>query len=137
MNREIRFRGKRVDNNNWVFGYFYEECGSTYIFEDKQKQMRSELYRNCPFKVNPETIGQFTGLLDKYGKEIYEGDIVVFIFENGTESLPYLVFFEDGSWWVNNSQTKQYDHLYHNLHNIKVIGNIHENPELLETEVES
>ena len=74
MKREIRFRGIRFDNGEWTYGYFYQENDNTYIIEDCQKE--SMLNRNIPYKVDPDTVGMNTGLKDKKGKEIYEGDIL-------------------------------------------------------------
>lgn len=69
----IKFKAKRLDNNTWVEGYFYAECGNTYIIENRQEE--SMLNRNITYEVDPTTVCQFTGLLDCEGNEIWEGDI--------------------------------------------------------------
>lgn len=71
MNRTIKFRGKSADNRKWITGYYYHECGNTYIVEDRQSL--SETSRNVPYVVIPETVGQFTGLFDKNGKKSMKG----------------------------------------------------------------
>lgn len=76
MERKILFKAKRLDNGEWVEGYFYAECGNAYIIEDRQKH--SMLNRNEAVLVDPSTVCQFTGLKDCDGNEIYEGDIIDF-----------------------------------------------------------
>lgn len=70
----IKFKAKRLDNSEWVEGYFYAECGNAYIIEDRQSE--SMLNRNEAVLVDPSTVCQFTGLKDFEGNEIWEGDIV-------------------------------------------------------------
>lgn len=72
--RQIKFKAKRLDNGEWVEGYYYSECGKSYIFEDRQKE--TMLHRNHPYEIDPSTICQFTGLKDCMLEDIWEGDII-------------------------------------------------------------
>ena len=70
----IKFKAKRLDNNTWVEGYFYAECGNAYIIEDRQSESR--LNRNEAHQVDPSTVCMFTGLKDCEGNELYEHDVI-------------------------------------------------------------
>lgn len=125
MTREILFRGKRVNNGEWVEGsYWYSRRSNTYqhfVFDDEGVWVG----------VDPNTVGRFTGLTDRNGVKIFEGDIVrygdtihrvVFEQRNGTAYFG-LVYAA--------CETLPFGH-YQDLKQIEVIGNVYDNQELLE-----
>lgn len=133
MNRTIKFRGKSADNGKWITGYYYHECGNTYIVEDRQSL--SETSRNVPYVVIPETVGQFTGLFDKNGKEIYEGDIlhtVTFGFE--PEEYTAIILYDNCRFQLSNGRNLFYfgQSDLTKMDDTIVIGNIYDNPELID-----
>lgn len=112
MNRVIKFRGKRVDNGEWVYGYYFVGMNDTHWI------VTSEFIF---IPIQKETVGQFTGLKDKNGKEIYEGDIV-----EDNESLSIVEYDSYGTY----SPFGHGDYATISTW-VTVIGNIHDNPELL------
>lgn len=125
MNREILFRGKNP-NEEWVSGdliLVIEE--EPHIFYKTQEDIINERISNET--VVKETVGQYTGLTDKNGNKIFEGDIVEFT----NLDLPNMVIrFDNGSFMLCEDEYSTYEELRMN-YVVEVIGNIHDNPELL------
>lgn len=118
--REILFRGKTLYKGEWITGYLSKEpADSNYYIQPVGKNI-------CDV-VNPETVGQFTGLLDKNGKKIFEGDIVKY--ENKIYEIKYLEKY--ARFAPTNKSTVFMVCAFNHL---EVVGNIYDNPELLEGE---
>ena len=130
--REIKFRGKRVDNGEWVYGDLIHNAFDGYrIFP-----VGIKTDGNYPVEVVPETVGQFTGLHDKNGKEIYEGDKCKIKFDiSKVEDYIYNSLTEkeiksgEREFIVESPLFNNQPEL--NCDDIEVIGNIHENPEII------
>jgi uncharacterized phage protein (TIGR01671 family) len=120
--REILFRGKRKDNGEWVYGALY----SYYDFKRTIVQILTDRTNGIPdaYEVIPETVGQFIDITDKNGKKVFEGDIVKGIFYGFP--LPIENFVLTIGW---QEDIAGYGANY--FENVEVIGNIHDNPELL------
>jgi uncharacterized phage protein (TIGR01671 family) len=152
--REILFKGKRIDTGEWIEGYYRKTCGCSLIICDEGDDMYG-------VAVIPSTIGQYTGLTDKNGKKIFDGDVVEYEhelsgflrFELGEDYKPrrshschwddkhylhykrnYIVEWkEKDARWILRNGSDQHDlrRISLSMHNGIVIGNIHDNPELL------
>ena len=149
--REILFRGKRIDNGEWVEGFYsrvtnnWEQKNVHFItcFKDLDN---GETVLTRQEIVIPETIGQYTGLTDKNGKKIFEGDIVTApyidpIFHSkwneGNPTENTVVKYADGVFYIEYIESKHKITLFGLLDGEKeaeVIGNIHDNPELMRGE---
>ena len=140
MKRTIKFRGKRADNGKWVYGDLIHgvgyKYGNSYILPNQQW-----LPKDCDpldgYKVIPETLGDFTGLTDCNGKEIYEGDIVITYWGNDYEdkSLKGVVTWDKAALKILiHGREIDYFNLFNStpLESYEVIGNIHDNPELIQ-----
>lgn len=130
MKREILFRGKRIDNGEWVYGSLVLVCDGETL---KRYPCIVISYNHDTFdwhEVDPKTVGQFTGLTDKNGVKIFEGDIPDHYAMSG------YVMFENGMFSMSNNANTQFCNCkqplaFHNVKDMEVIGNIHDNPELI------
>lgn len=141
MIRGIKFRGKRLDNGEWVYGYYAVIHHSLTEIDHKTNTIvrvgveeiphiyNDEINDNCCNwkEVEPDTVGQFTGLLDKDGKEIYEGDIL----QVDGEAVMYVVEWHDAGLKARQISNRSTIGLSNWKKYSTVIGNIHDNFELL------
>ena len=138
--KEILFRGKRIDNGEWIEGYYVKTVD--YLTDSAVHliiELPSAFYPRGEiageYEINSSTVGQYTGLTDKNGKKIFEGDIVEF--RTSLKKYYAKVYYKKGMWSL---YIKGFNDRYmlsvavENDYSVKVIGNIHDNPELLEVE---
>ena len=130
--RESLFRGKRVDNGDWTYGYLFVCWDRCYILWG--------MSGDNPIKeeVVPETVGEYTGLTDKNGKRIFEGDIVRYRPEYWCYPQHSVVEYCADKWNYPAFDLKDHDYEGNGLQfaheegtGLKVIGTIYDNPELL------
>lgn len=127
--REIKFRGKRLDNGEWLYGSLLV---SHFKDDKKERYFITQFSGNYTFEheVDPATVGQFTGLKDKSGREIYEEDIL--FDESGVYAV---VCYSMGTFCVDFGEGLDLQYFTDGIHEIcDVVSNIHDNPELLKTE---
>jgi len=128
--RTILFRGKRIDNGEWVEGYLIDQSEIRVYDDDKT----TGFYTEDDYEVDPATVGQFTGLVDKNENKIFEGDIVKFVDAN-SEPIPFSEVITSIVWWNEFSRfTLKNTHTelsFLETDDMEVIGNIHYNPELI------
>lgn len=136
MNREIKFRGFNEKNNKWLYGYYFVNRGLHFVVDDKTQT--NPLVNWKDFVVKPDTIGQYTGLKDKNGKEIFEGDIVKGVSHKSDSCISELIPFDviGVVGYHKEYQTLEVRTRQASLHievaiKGEVIDFIHDNPELI------
>jgi uncharacterized phage protein (TIGR01671 family) len=119
------YRGKRVDNGEWVEGYFYAgNITGAFILQTKTKCTRRRDGSSVlgddvvPFEVDPSTVGEFTGLCDRKGRRIFEGDVVEFEYFDASD--------EDSKNWEFKRKTDVVTMARFPGYDVEVIGTIHD-----------
>lgn len=134
--REILFRGKRIENGEWIEGFYAKSGDKHFILIDNGVAGGYVKMK----EVIPETVEQYTGLTDKNGKKIFEGDIVWYQPEYWCESMQSVVEYCADKWNYPAFDLKDHDYEVNGLQcaheegGCEVIGTIYDNPELLEVE---
>lgn len=132
--REILFKAKRIDNGEWVEGCLVIDHSRPNLFEYRMQPVESGVLYAPP--INPETICQFTGLCDKNGKKIWESDVVWLVYD-GKEHIYQIVWDNSELDFKATNGEENYGSNFEYLlccDEIEVIGNIFDNPELLQEE---
>ena len=123
--REILFRGKRTDNGEWIEGFYSAEEYNPYIGKIEYIPRIQIIGKCVSLGVIPETVGQYTGLTDKNGVKIFEGDIIRF-----EDDIGYVIYNCDDASFLVDSPNRYISMDYSS--DFEIIGNIHDNPGLLE-----
>lgn len=130
MNREIIFKAKRIDNGEWIEGYYVFCRKHHYILPILTEAIGYDERENEWIEIAPDTLCQYTGLTDKYGKEIWENDIL----RNEKGDIGVAQWFEEHAAFMIWNKTKHYVcYLAENdFSKIEIAGNEFDTPELLE-----
>ncbi|HAO6064183.1 TPA: hypothetical protein IQA26_001844 [Listeria monocytogenes] len=132
--RAIEFRGKRIDNGEWIYGNLMQfEDSATFIFADERKGASTLTYAhfiiNNMHAIDEKTVGQYTERQDINNNKIFEKDIATCQFLD--KKITGLIEFIEYMWAVNDRKNQRLYQL-NEVSNIEVVGNMEENPELLE-----
>lgn len=120
--REILFRGKRIDNGEWVNGFYVCVLDTHYIMTGKFDSLTNGIINSEAYKVDPGTVGQFTGLEDKLGTKIFEGDVIDDL------GIEYIVVFDSDYAQFRGKFDGWNAEISHIASRCEVIGNIYDNP---------
>lgn len=125
--RPIKFKGKRIDNGEWIEGdLLHDYWFSTIHTEPYCIRYKIDNHYSYPIPIDPATLCQFTGLYDKDGKEVWEGDMVVYTLNHDSTQMQ----IESVIKWFNHAWRLDNIWLLTEIRTITVIGNIHDKEEI-------
>lgn len=127
--REILFRGKRTDNDEWVKGFYCRFNMKKHLIYTGYAEVDCGDYYPDAFEIDPSTVGQYTGLTDKYGEKIFEDDIVK-RFWFGKMCI-YQIDYDNGLASFIGQADVKFTTFDYDSREFEVIGNVYDNPELL------
>ncbi len=122
--RESKFRGFNRKNGVWLYGFYLQNRGAHFVCPDEFADGKSW----DDYEIDPETRGEYTGQKDKNGREIYEGDVVATVV-NGCRYVQEVVWSDITNGF--SFRGHGCGPMFHKPSCMEVIGNIHDNPELL------
>lgn len=141
MDRTIKFRAKRIDNNKWAYGgliqaddyCIIDQGNELYVERDYNFRGDTHFFQLSGVMCDEKTVGQFTGLLDKNGNEIYEGDII-----KGIDIIIEVWYSEDTACFMAEMKEPQNDMVDilggYDTARMEIIGNIYDHPQLIKEE---
>ena len=120
MKRAIKFRGKRLDNGKWIYGDLHQ-------FYGRPDKAIWPIDEDDWIEVDPATVGQYTGVNDEHGTNVFEGDII----RHGDEL--FVIVFGDGCFWRKGQTDTMELHTILGMGEFEILGNIHDNVELVKS----
>lgn len=134
----LKFRGLSVDEEKWKYGYLIEDGSEAFIINQVIEADEQYITIGSWDPVNPESVGQSTGFKSDLGDELFEGDIVLWTYWDEFEDEGRAeIIFENGMFKLLDTRTRKevWDNLFDCVEscNVYLLGNVHQNRELLET----
>ena len=134
--RDILFRAKRKDNSEWIEGYYYKRIQERNVV-DAIETYDGNIHSIEYYEIDPKTLCQYTGKTDKYGKKIWENDIVSAVWYSVPldDATGLITFYEEWCGYIIHDKSTKSRYLLSDygadVYEFEVIGNIFDNPELI------